>query len=67
MRHVTDGARRNQSGIVNLDNGRGLVLTGPDTHLVAYAKRNNRICTLIVSIIFDRPKGTDVIFRERRR
>jgi len=32
------GARRNESGIVNLDDA-----VGPDTHWVAYAKRNNRV------------------------
>ena len=32
----TCGARRNESGIVNLDDA-----TGPGTHWVAYAKRNN--------------------------
>ena len=34
----TSGARRNESGIVNLDDA-----TGPDIHWVAYAKRNNRV------------------------
>ena len=34
----TSGARRNESGIVNLDDA-----TGPGTHWVAYAKRNNRV------------------------
>ncbi|KYN40000.1 hypothetical protein ALC56_05608 [Trachymyrmex septentrionalis] len=33
----TSGAHRNESGIVNLD------ATGPGTHWVAYAKRNNRV------------------------
>ena len=32
-----DGVRRNESGIINLDNS-----TGPGTHWVAYAKRGNR-------------------------
>ncbi|KAL6264268.1 hypothetical protein P5V15_004359 [Pogonomyrmex californicus] len=32
------GARRNENGIVNLDD-----TTGPGTHWVAYAKRNNRV------------------------
>ena len=32
----TSDARRNESGIMNLDNA-----TGPGTHWVAYAKRNN--------------------------
>jgi len=32
------GARRNESGIVNLDNARG-----PGTHWVAYAKRDNHV------------------------
>ena len=34
----TSGAHRNESGIVNLDDA-----TGPGTHWVAYAKRNNRV------------------------
>ena len=34
----TSGARRNESGIVNLDD-----TTGPGTHWVAYAKRSNRV------------------------
>ena len=34
----TSGVRRNESGIVNLDDA-----TGPGTHWVAYAKRNNRV------------------------
>ena len=38
----TSGVHRNESGIkfggVNLDDA-----TGPDTHCVAYAKRNNRV------------------------
>ena len=34
----TSGARRRESGIVNLDDA-----TGSGTHWVAYAKRNNRI------------------------
>ncbi|KYN17138.1 hypothetical protein ALC57_10593 [Trachymyrmex cornetzi] len=34
----TSGARRNESGIVNLDDA-----TGPGTHWVAYVKRNNRV------------------------
>ena len=34
----TSGARRNESGIVNLEDA-----TGPGTHWVAYAKRNNRV------------------------
>ena len=47
------GAHRNESGIVNLDNA-----TGPGTHWIAYAKRNNRVsCTLTVSVIFDRPRN----------
>jgi len=32
------GIRRNESGIVNLDNA-----TGPGTHWVAYAKRDNHV------------------------
>jgi len=32
------GARRNESGIVNLDDARG-----SDTHWVAYAKRDNHV------------------------
>ena len=32
------GVHRNESGIVNLDDA-----TGPGTHWVAYAKRNNRV------------------------
>jgi len=32
------GARRNESGIVNLDDA-----VGPGTHWVAYAKRNNHV------------------------
>ena len=35
---LTSGACRNKSGIVNLDDA-----TGPGTHWVAYAKRNNRV------------------------
>ena len=34
----TSGVRRNESGIVNLNDA-----TGPGTHWVAYAKRNNRV------------------------
>ena len=34
----TSGVRRNESGIVNLDD-----TTGIGTHWVAYAKRNNRV------------------------
>ena len=34
----TSGVHRNESDIVNLDDA-----TGPDTHWVAYAKRNNRV------------------------
>ena len=34
----TSGVRRNESGIVNLDDA-----TGPGTHWVAYTKRNNRV------------------------
>jgi len=34
----TSGAHRNESGIVNLDDA-----TGPDTHWVAYSKRNNYV------------------------
>ena len=34
----TSGARRNESGIVNLNDA-----TGSGTHWVAYAKRNNRV------------------------
>jgi len=34
----TSGAHRNESDIVNLDDA-----TGPGTHWVAYAKRNNRV------------------------
>ena len=34
----TSGVRRNESGIVNLDDA-----TGPGIHWVAYAKRNNRV------------------------
>ena len=34
----TSGVRRNESGIVNLDDA-----TGPGTHWVTYAKRNNRV------------------------
>ena len=34
----TSGVHRNESGIVNLNDA-----TGPGTHWVAYAKRNNRI------------------------
>lgn len=34
----TSGVRRNESGIINLDD-----TTGPGTHWVAYAKRGNRV------------------------
>ena len=34
----TSGAHQNESGIVNLDDA-----TGPGTHWIAYAKRNNRV------------------------
>lgn len=35
---LTSGIRRNESGIVNLDDD-----SGPGTHWVAYAKRDNRV------------------------
>lgn len=34
----TEGVRRNESGIINLDNAEG-----PGTHWVAYAKRGDRV------------------------